>query len=370
MTTNTPSESNILIVDDNPTNLKVLFSYLKQFGFRTFIAKSGVDAIEQIHRLPPDLILLDIMMPGIDGFETCRRLKADERTKNIPIIFITALSDTTDKVKGFEAGGIDYITKPFHQEEVLARVNAHLTIQRQKQELHALNATKDKFFSIIAHDLRGTFGGLLGLSDLLATTTDDFDQEQISQIAYKMHGAVTNTYKLLENLLEWARLQKGIMEFEPKPFNLYDSAQTAINLYMSSAKQKEITLTNQVEPSHSFIYGDSNMVNTVIRNLVANALKFTHRAGCVTISAQGRDDFVETAITDSGIGIDPDIQAKLFRIDTKVKQIGTANERGTGLGLILCKELIEKNGGEIWVESKVGQGSTFKFTLPKWNNQS
>ena len=370
MITNTLEEPTILIVDDNPTNLKVLFSYLKQFGLRTFVAKSGEDAIKQVHRLPPDLILLDIMMPGMDGIETCQRLKADEKTKDIPVIFITALTDTANIVTSFEVGGVDYITKPFRQEEVLARINTHLTIQRQKQELYALNAAKDKFFSIIAHDLRGTFGGLLGLSDLLATATNEFNQEQISEVACRMHGAVTNTYKLLENLLEWARLQKGIMAFEPEQLNLYDSAKTATNLYASSAKQKGITLINQVEPSGFLIYGDANMINTVTRNLIANALKFTHPAGQVTISAQCRDDFVEVSVTDTGVGIAPKLQAKLFRIDTKVTQTGTADERGTGLGLLLCKELVEKHGGKIWVESEIGQGSTFKFTIPKWHNHA
>lgn len=370
MTPNTLSNPNILIVDDNPTNLKVLFSYLTQSGFRTFIAKSGMDAIEQVHRLPPDLILLDIMMPGIDGIETCRRLKADERTKDIPVIFITALSDTTNKVRGFEAGGVDYITKPFQQEEVLARINTHLTMQRQKQELRTLNITKDKFFSIIAHDLRGAFSGLLGFSSLLATATNDFSYEQIAQISHSMHESITNTYKLLENLLDWARLQKGILEFEPEQLDLYDAAKTAVKLFSNPAQQKEITLTNHIEPNCVFIYGDSNMINTVTRNLIANALKFTYPAGQVTISAQCLDELVEISVADTGVGIAPDLQAKLFRIDAKVKQIGTADERGTGLGLILCQELVKRHGGEIWVESEIGHGSTFKFTVPKWNNQN
>ena len=160
------------------------------------------------------------------------------------------------------------------------------------------------------------------------------------------------------------------MGFQPKQIDLYDAIKTAIDLLANSAQYKGITMTNHIEQGQFLIYGDANMINTVTRNLTANALKFTYQAGRVSFSAQWRDNFIETAVTDTGIGIEPETRAKLFRLDTKVKQIGTANERGTGLGLILCKELVEKHGGKIWVESEVGRGSTFKFILPKWNNQN
>lgn len=368
MTKNTPPETTILIVDDNPVNLKVLFSHLKQAGFRTLVAKSGLSAIEQANRLPPDLILLDVMMPGIDGFETCQRLKNAEATKNIPVIFITALTDTTDKIKGFQVGAVDYITKPFHKEEVLARINAHLTIQAQKRELYELNATKDKFFSIIAHDLKGAFGGLLGFSDLLATSVDDFSPDQISEIGQSLNDSIKNTFKFLENLLDWARLQKGIMEYEPMQLDLYEIAEASIKLLDDTARYKELTLVNEVEPHTYFIYGDHNIINTVVRNLISNALKFTRPGGSITVSARDQSSFIAISVTDTGVGMEPEILGNLFKIDAKVKRVGTANERGTGLGLLLCKEMVEKHNGRIWATSEEGQGSTFTFTIPKWRN--
>ncbi|MCB0209901.1 MAG: hybrid sensor histidine kinase/response regulator [Anaerolineae bacterium] len=364
MTSNDAFVPTILIVDDNPTNLKVLFNYLKQTGFRTLIAKSGLAAIQQVERLPPDLILLDVMMPGIDGFETCRRLKGNALTKDIPIIFITALGDTANKVKGFEAGGVDYITKPFQQEEVLARINTHLTIQIQKRELYELNATKDKFFSIIAHDLKGALAGLLVFSDLLATTIEDYSPDQIAKIAENMNDSLKNKFKFLENLLNWARLQKGSLEYMPETLDLYALIETNIELLCDTARSKKITLINKVEPDKFFIYADSNMTHTITRNLIANALKFTHPGGSVSITAKYQDDFVAIAIIDTGVGMAPEILTKLFKIESKVKMVGTADERGTGLGLLLCKEMAEKQGGKIWADSEAGKGSTFTFTVP------
>lgn len=363
-------EVNILIVDDNPVNLKVLFNHLKRAGFRTLIAKDGFSAIKQANRLPPDLILLDVMMPGLDGFQTCRRLKKSEATKEIPVIFITALTDIADKVKGFEAGAVDYITKPFQQEEVLARINTHLTIQAQQRKLHKLNATKDKFFSIIAHDLKGAFGGLLGFSELLATAMQDFSPEQTSEIATEMNESLKNTFKLLENLLDWARLQKGMMKHKPELLDLYPCVEDTVKILSDTAKHKGISLTNTIEPGNFSMYGDSNLINTVLRNLITNALKFTHPGGSVTVSARLQDDLVAVSVTDTGIGMQDNILANLFKIEAKVKRTGTANERGTGLGLILCREMVEKQGGKIWATSEVGQGSTFTFTVPSWRNQN
>ncbi|MBD3306697.1 response regulator, partial [candidate division KSB3 bacterium] len=200
-------DSTILLVDDNADNLNVLLDYLDSAGFRVLVAQNGYNAIQQLQYVLPDLILLDIRMPGIDGFETCRRLKTDERTKEIPVIFLTALSDIVDKINGFEAGGVDYITKPFQHEEVFARVNAHLTIVKQRQQLQALNAKKDKFFSILAHDLRSPYLAFLDFIRLFTEHIDRQSREEIKKIAYSARDTAENLYALLENLLTWSRFQ-------------------------------------------------------------------------------------------------------------------------------------------------------------------
>jgi signal transduction histidine kinase len=310
------------------------------------------------------------MMPGIDGFETCRRLKENKSTREIPVIFMTALSDTVDKVRGFEAGGVDYITKPLQHEEVLARVNAHLTIrnlQKQLQEknkqLSELNASKDKFFSIIAHDLRNPFAGLLGFTRMVAEGIVDWSKDEIQDILGELQKSAENLYELLDNLLSWSRLQRGVMEYTPELVNVDQIVRRNIALFTPNAEQKQITLRNLVEQA-MMVFADMKMFDTVIRNLVSNALKFTGNGGSVEISVMQDEEFVTVAVADTGIGISQKDLSKLFQIDVKYSQVGTAGEQGTGLGLVLCKDLIEKNGGEIGVESEVGKGTIFRFTLP------
>ncbi|NEP84351.1 MAG: hybrid sensor histidine kinase/response regulator, partial [Okeania sp. SIO3B3] len=223
------ADKSVLIVDDSAVNLGVLVDYLQDVGFRTFTARDGEVAIERTKMVSPNIILLDIMMPGIDGFETCRRLKANAQTADIPVIFMTALNETKDKVAGFAAGAVDYITKPIQQEELLARMDTHLRIYdltvrlqsaneqltQQAQELSASNATKDRLFSIIAHDLRGLFLPLLGFTDLLSLVETYKNTASAQRMAERAHGAAQSIYLLLERLLKWANLQQGQIPFQP-----------------------------------------------------------------------------------------------------------------------------------------------------------
>jgi len=367
-----PQKSTILVVDDTPTNLSVLLDYLNQSGFKTLIAQDGEGALEQADFARPDIILLDVMMPGIDGFETCKQLKANDATKDIPIIFMTALSETVDKIKGFQYGAVDYITKPFQQEEVLVRITTHLTIQHQKkalndlnQELMASNATKDKFFSIIAHDMRSAFTPMVGYSDLLSRAAGELENSKLLKYAANMQIMIDNAQKLFKNLLDWARIQRGAMTYQPNHFDLFSIGMSNIAFLMGAAKQKNIELQLNIEKK-TLCVADNNMVDTILRNLISNAIKFTREGGTVSLSSEMLDNnWLEVKITDNGVGIAPENQEKLFTIDNKHKSPGTAGEQGTGLGLILCKELVEKNEGKIWVTSKKDEGACFHFTLKK-----
>jgi signal transduction histidine kinase len=364
-------KSTILVVDDTPTNLSVLLDYLNQSGFKTLIAQDGEGALEQADFARPDIILLDIMMPGIDGFETCKQLKANETTKDIPIIFMTALSETVDKVKGFQFGAVDYITKPFQQEEVLMRITTHLTIQHQKkalndlnQELMASNATKDKFFSIIAHDMRSAFTPMVGYSDLLIRAAGELENAKLIKYAENMQLMIDNAHKLFKNLLDWARIQRGAMAYKPNHFDLFSIGMSNVAFLLNSANQKKIELKLDIK-KNTLCFADNNMVDTILRNLISNAIKFTREGGTVTLTSIDNDNWIEISVIDNGVGIAPENQEKLFTIDNKHKSPGTAGEQGTGLGLILCKELVEKNGGKIWVTSNKDEGSCFGFTLKK-----
>lgn len=353
----------IMIVDDTPENLFILMECLSRSNFKTLIAKSGEGALRQLDFAKPDIILLDIMMPGIDGYETCRRLKEREDTKDIPVIFVTALTDTVDKVKGFKTGAVDYITKPFQHEEVLARVRTHLTIQHQKKQLMKLNATKDKFFSIIAHDLRSPFNALIPGTKFLADSIDKLSSEQVKRFALEIHRSAETTFNLLGNLLSWARSQSGVFDYDPVTIDLCRLIINTIDIHRQQADQKKIRFKTCMEAGIS-VYADMNMINTVLRNLISNAIKFTDEGGQVTVSAVTESNRVKIKVADTGIGITQKNLPRLFEIDGNLKMRGTAGEKGTGLGLILCREFIEKHKGAIWTESKPGCGTTFFFTLP------
>lgn len=355
---------NILIVDDVPDNIKVAANILQRKNYELSFATSGNDALDKVNSNKFELILLDVMMPEMDGFQVCEKIKSTPATKDIPIIFLTAKTDTESIVKGLKLGAVDYVTKPFNSTELLARVRTHLELQRSKEELQELNATKDKFFSIIAHDLRGPFTALLGLTELLIIKIDRYSKDDIKRIVGELQSSAKTVHTLLENLLTWSRLQRNIIEHFPENIPLDDIARHNILLFQSGAHQKQITLRNLVQKDMT-VYADYHMTDTIIRNLISNALKFTDAGGTIELSVKDNEQSMEIAVSDTGVGMNKEDISKLFRIDVRHSNVGTAGEKGTGLGLILCKELVEKNGGTIRVESEMGKGSTFRFTLPK-----
>lgn len=368
--TNT-NPATILVVDDNPTNLRVVVGFLANHDFDIMTSLDGEDAIRKATRFIPDIILLDVMMPGIDGFETCQRLTTNPATKNIPIIFMTALSSEDDKVKGFEAGAVDYIIKPIQQRELLARMTTHLQIKAQAQQLRAqreqliaLNASKDKFFSIIAHDLKGPFLPLLGNLELLAEMADTLSPQDVRAMSSSSHRSAKLVFDLLESLLVWSRIQMGRMDYQPEQLILPDIIEQTTNVLGSVANSKEISLKNAVATGLT-VYTDPNMLDMVIRNLTNNALKFTRSQGSVTIMAQKTDDdWVTVSIQDTGIGMTKAVKQKIFQPDQHVTTDGTNKEKGSGLGLIMCQEIVQMYGGTIWAESEADVGTTVNFTVP------
>ncbi len=357
-------KATILVVDDNPTNLQLLLDYLNELNFQTLIARSGEGALKQAAFANPDIILLDIMMPGMDGFETCRRLKADEATCHIPVIFMTALSDTEDKIKGFDMGAVDYITKPFNQKEVLARLNSQLTIQRQNRELAELNAMKDKFLSIVAQDLKHVFRTMIGPSKRLAESFDIFSKKEIEFIAQRLHRSSLDTMHLLEQVMTWADIQRDIVPFDPERIDLYESVSEAVVSFREDANRKNIELSHAVTPE-TWVEADAAMLRAVLNNLLSNAIKYTRSGGRVIISGE-TDGAAETVIvTDNGIGMSDKILRSLFRIDTTYKKPGVTGKEGAHLGLVISKEFVEKNGGSIHVESELDKGTAVRFTVPK-----
>jgi PAS domain S-box-containing protein len=232
------------------------------------------------------------------------------------------------------------------------------------EQLVTLNSEKDKFFSIIAHDLKGPFQGFLGLTQTLAEEATSYSAAELSMFGQEMYKAVNRLFRLLRNLLEWAQMQKGSIIFEPKEISLQEMIAENIKTIKVRSKKKSITVFNTVTSTFQ-AYGDKNMINSVLHNLLSNAIKFTNRNGTVTIKANNTlEQMVQISVSDNGIGMQKSVIDKLFKIGERIGSVGTEGEDSTGLGLLLCKEFVEKNRGKVWAESEEGKGSTFYFTLP------
>ena len=237
-------------------------------------------------------------------------------------------------------------------------------IKLQNEELHRLNSEKDKFFSIIAHDMRSPFNGFLGLTQLLSEGIDNYTSTEIQNVAISMRKSALNLFSLLENLLEWSRMQRGLIQFSPTNIHLLTETENCIALLQEAASAKKIVITCMI-PSDLTVFASGNMLQSVIRNLVSNAIKFTPIGGAVSVSAiPVKDNKIEVAVKDSGIGMDDEIISNLFKLGISTGRRGTEGEASTGLGLYLCKDFIEKQGGDLWAVSTVDVGSTFRFTLP------
>lgn len=362
MQENNLHKNSILIVDDQPQNIQLIGTLLRNL-YNLYVADNGEKAIKIAIDKKPDLILLDIMMPGLSGFEVCKILKSNTDTLEIPVIFLTAKNEAEDIVTGFSLGAVDYITKPFKREEVLVRISTHIKLKETENELKKRNQEKDRFFSIIAHDLKNPLSGFMGLTEMVADKIDKFSQDELKHYMVIMNSSASQLYKLLANLLEWARLQMGNVKFAPMYNNLFELTDKIFYLLRENAEKKNIKIENNVPDNFGCVF-DLNMLETVLRNLIGNAIKFTKTDGCITVSAKTEDTSVIISIKDNGIGMPDKLKSKIFKLSEVVSRRGTSGEESTGLGLILCKDLIEMNNGKIWFESEIETGTTFYISLP------
>lgn len=328
----------ILVVDDNPKNLQILSSILYKEGYTVLFASNGKQALDMAQNQSPDLILLDINLPDLDGFEVCKQLKQNPLTKDIPIMFITGRIETEDIVLGFKVGAVDYITKPFNIVELLSRVNTHLNLKRSRDEvvryskelektqaeLKQAIAQRDKFFSIIAHDLRGPFTGFIGLSELLVDAYDSLERSDIQQIANSMNSAAKKLFEFLENLLEWSRSQIGGLQYNPIMISVSDLFDRVISLFKDTANNKNIELLKEIQQD-LFIWADNYQTNTIIRNLVSNAIKFSYANSKIILGARDIGDSVEIFVKDFGVGLSDEAKEKVFSIESKYTTPGTEN---------------------------------------------
>lgn len=254
-------------------------------------------------------------------------------------------------------------------EEIKMRKEAEYRLMEEIEKLKEVNISKDKFFSIISHDLKSPFQGLLGFTELLNEEYDTLDDDYKKNLIKEIRASSLHIYNLLVNVLEWSRLQTNRTDFNPEKVNLWLEIEEVRNLLMVNAVNKNVSLHNEVSKDY-YVLADDNMLRSILHNLLTNAIKFTEPGGYVKFRATLAGNFYVVSVIDNGIGIKQDDIGKIFSIGIQYSTVGTSNEKGTGLGLTLCKEMIEKHGGSIWVESKLGAGSSFRFTMPKYKPQT
>ena len=366
-----PSEYKVLIVDDVISNVLLLKVLLTNEKFNIVTAGNGTQALEQVKKEKPDLVLLDVMMPDISGFEVAQQMKADPEMSEIPIIFLTALNSTADIVKGFQVGGNDFISKPFNKEELIIRVTHQISlvaakrIIAQTEELRKTIMGRDKLYSVIAHDLRSPMGSIkMVLNMLILNLPSETIGEEMYELLTMANQTTEDVFSLLDNLLKWTKSQIGKLKVVYQDINMVEVVEGVSEIFTMVAGLKNIKIVQDVPVADVAVRADIDMVKTVIRNLISNAIKFSNEGAEVVVSLAEEDGMAIVSVKDSGCGIDEENQRKLLHTDTHFSTFGTNNEEGSGLGLLLCKDFVIKNGGKLWFTSKKGEGSTFSFSIP------
>lgn len=366
-----PSEYKILIVDDVMSNVLLLKVLLTNEKFAIATASNGRQALEQVEKENPDLVLLDVMMPDMSGFEVAQHLKSNPNTADIPIIFLTALNSTADIVKGFQVGANDFISKPFNKEELIIRVTHQISLVAAKrlilsktEELQRTIAGRDKLYSVIAHDLRSPMGSIKMVLNMLIL---NLPSEKIGAEMYELLTMANQTtedvFSLLDNLLKWTKSQIGKLNVVYQDVDLVEVTDGVIEIFSMVASLKKIRI-REMKPEKMMVNADIDMLKTVVRNLLSNAIKFSKENSEVLVKMEEVDGMAVVSVQDYGCGISEEGQKKLLHTDTHFSTFGTNNEEGSGLGMLLCKDFVVKNGGKLWFTSKEGEGSIFSFSIP------
>jgi signal transduction histidine kinase len=371
------SRPRIMIVDDHPDNLKLLKQMLQDCGWGVLAFPDGTMALKAAVRQPPDLVLLDITMPGLDGYAVCRKLKADAKTRAVPVIFLSSLNAAEDKVKAFENGGEDFITKPFHFEEVKARVNAHLKVHHYQMELEAKNraleesfrnlrelaSMRDTLVHMVVHDMRNVLQTVMVVQQVVKKMPPEQFGEEGPRV---LQDAIASTFLLREmigTVLDLSKMEAGAMELQVQPCDLREVARSALEPMRALQEQGHLVLELPAEPLPAVC--DPPMVGRIILNLVSNAVKFTPaRPGAVRVALAAVEGGVRVAVRDQGPGIAPEYLDRIFERYNQGPGPGVERSQSTGLGLAFAQMAVEAHGGRIGVESRVGSGSTFWFVLP------
>ncbi|MGI0480435.1 response regulator [Geminocystis sp. CENA526] len=384
-----PTKDLILIVDDVPSNLNILSETLIEADYEIAIATNGERALKQLQRIHPSLILLDIQMPKMDGFVLCQHLKDNPQTSQIPVIFMTALNDIDNKIKGFELGALDYITKPFQTQEVLARVKTHiqlsklthnlqaeieqqtLSLKKAKEASEKANIAKSQFIANISHELRTPLNAILGMTEsLLEGVFGKINQQQIKPLNV-IQKAGNHLLALINDILDFANIESDKLELSLCETSIENVIYSSVNfietLATNKSQQLDIIIQNDLPP----VLIDEKRIRQVLINLLNNAVKFTPEEGKVTLNVSliqashpETKELINVSIRDTGIGIAEENYSELFQPFTQIDSKLNRQYEGIGLGLFLVKKIVEHHGGNIDLSSKLGQGTCVSFTIP------
>jgi len=353
----------ILVVDDTQTNREVMARILARKKYQNKLVASGAEALAAVAERLPDLILLDISMPGMNGYEVCEHLKADERTRHIPVMFISAHDETEDKLRAFHVGGVDYITKPFKIEEVLARVETQVILATQRKSIVELSDLKDQLLRTVSHDLKNPLHVIMGYASLLMDGNYATSAHEVNNMSKAIFNSAERMYTLVTNLLELSHLEDG-GGLQMMPLSICQLCSDMMPEFEVTAQAKGQQLTLNLPETDVMVNGDTMRLGQVMSNLVSNAIKYTPQNGHVLVTINNEGDKVRVCVEDNGLGIPPDAVSRLFDKFYRVNTLAHRSVEGTGLGLSIVKAIIEQHNGEIWVESELDKGSKFIFLLP------
>lgn len=366
----------VLIIEDNEDDAVLIVNSLKEAGYdpEFLIVDTIQELIKSLQTRTWDCVISDYALPTFNGLKSL--IVFQEFNLTIPFIIVSGAIGEELAVDIMKAGASDFVNKnnlkllvPTIEDRLIIAENRRQQIRDQEalvlseKQLRESNASKDKFFSIISHDLRSPIHGILGISQMFLDNINDLSKEEIIKYADIINQNCKHIYDHLSNLLEWSRIQTGSMKYEPSVLNIAENVFKIVFLLKLNTVNKKIKL-NVLLNDDCKVYADQNCLQSILQNLISNSIKYTRENGEINISSELKDGFVEISISDNGVGMDEKQMNKLFKIENSISTPGTNDERGTGLGLLLCKELIELNGGKISINSKYGEGTIISFTLP------
>jgi two-component system, sensor histidine kinase and response regulator len=354
----------ILVVDDQPANVQIIGAVLGNLGHEIIPASDGVTALKRVALRLPDLILLDMLMPGMDGCEVCRQLKANPEWKDIPVIFLSAADDKDMIVRALDSGGVDYITKPFSQAELISRVRTHLALKTTRDRLAQIAEDKDELLGILTHDLKNHLGGIQMSAELMNGQIKRLSDERLTKLSDNIIRSSDLAITFVKEFLANSAADHGFV-LKPAPVNLSDIVTTTVLRYEEAARRKKIEIRTELPAEAPVALADNSALAQIFDNLVSNALKFSPPEKRVFISVRAAGGRIESVVRDEGPGFTTDDQARMFRRYGRLSARPTGGESSTGLGLSIVRKLVQAMNGELLCESRPGEGATFTIRLPQ-----